>query len=420
MTWRHPFRFWLSLSAQARRDLVWTMIGYVGPLVLSSSASVAIGRLLGATGKGELAGIQLLPMMALGIVSVGLPYSASYFIAKDPDKTGEITGTTLAFGLLLALVGTIVVAVSQPFFLRQFDRSTRISGVIYSLFIPLGILTGVPLSALLSNQRYKAWNLLRLMPQVTFVGVVCITLVIGIRSAGFITSAYVLVLGTIGVFLVRTTYQKEVDAALSVNWTLVPKLLRYGGLVILTTAPGMLQADQTVIAMSLSPAELGRYSVGVTWAGLASLPTQVVSAQLWPRLPGASPDRARHLLRVGVTGGIVLSALMGFLLAVSVWIIPLVFGRDFAGAAKPFQVLAAAGAFNAASQLFADYLRGLGRPGIPAISQWVAVSISVIGLVSISHHPSLLMIATVTLVASAVGFAVDAVGLTFVTRYRLD
>jgi len=395
------------------------MVGYGGPLVLSSGAGVAVGRLLGASGKGELAAIQLLPTMILGLVSLGLPYSASYFIAKDRSKTGEVLGTTLALALSLSVVGMIGVAVAQPFFLHQFDGRTRAAGVVYSLFIPLGIVTGVPLGAFLSNQKYRAWNLLRLMPQMTYVAVVCLMLVIGIRSAGILTTAYLFALGTVGTFIMKTVYKREIGARLTVNWASAPLLVRYGAIVMLTAAPGMLQPDQAVIAMSLSAADLGRYSVGVTWGGLACLPTQVVSAQLWPRLPGATADRARYLLRVGVIGGVILCGIAGLLLAKGVWIVPLVFGRDFSGADKPFQVLAAAGALNAASQLLADYLRGLGHPGIPAISQWVAVLVSVVGLSRVAQHPSLLMIALVTLTASFVALAVDAIGLSYIVRKRL-
>src|SRR5258708_4961549 len=103
-----------QLSAHARGDLAWTGVGYVLPIFLAMGSSVAVARVLGAEGRGALAGIQMLPTVIWGFASLGLPHALTYFIAKDRARTGEFVGTALAVCLPACFLAAVLVAPSQP------------------------------------------------------------------------------------------------------------------------------------------------------------------------------------------------------------------------------------------------------------------------------------------------------------------
>ncbi|MEM2001615.1 MAG: oligosaccharide flippase family protein, partial [Candidatus Methanomethylicaceae archaeon] len=76
-------------------------------LVLGISVSVIIARVLGPEGKGIYTVATLFSYLIVTFGSLGLPSSATFYVAKQSYVRQEILGSTVLTGLLTGALGMI-------------------------------------------------------------------------------------------------------------------------------------------------------------------------------------------------------------------------------------------------------------------------------------------------------------------------
>ena len=119
------------------------------------------------------------------------------------------------------------------------------------------------------------------------------------------------------------------------------------------------------------------------------MPVPLVSAignVAFPRLAAqrSVTPGSRRLQLAAVTASSVVAAVILLPIAASApWLIPAVFGPAYRGAVPLLWLLTPGGIFLACGQVCGDLLRGIGRPGLVAVSQGLAAVFTVILLVTL-------------------------------------
>jgi O-antigen/teichoic acid export membrane protein len=186
-------------------------------------------------------------------------------------------------------------------------------------------------------------------------------------------------------------------------------MLRFGlkGLLGWSSPVEAFRLDQAVVGLFLSPAALGLYVVGLSFANLPRFIAQSVGVIAYPRIAARRGAEAwRELwqffwLATGSAAAIVLA-----LELVIGWLVPVFFGDEFSGAVPLTRILLVAALFLSARRVLADGAQGLGRPGlgtIAEVSSWIFL-LPALGIFTPLWHAR--GVAVALAVSAALSFAV--------------
>ena len=368
---------------KAIRDLTFTLGSFAFGAALGLISSTLSARLLGPSGRGELAAIQLIPGFLAILAGIGGPQSIMFYAARTPKNAGRILGSGLAMSLAVCVPLCLIGLALQTWELGSYSQPVRIAGYLFIAYLPLNIINGFPWSTLMAACHMRAWNLLRLQPQAMYCLIIVGVWLTGLRDSGFITNAYLLAIAVVCIPTTWLVHRMLIPGRLDCDRKEMERLLPYGFLAMLNYFPGALnqRLDQVLIAVALTLRELGYYAVAVSWAGIIHIAINAVSANFLPRVSarvGAeATDYLMFALRwttlIAVTGCLTLGLITPTL-------IPAIFGNDFAMSVQPAQILLFAGIFMSMNTILGDGFRGLGRPAIPLCAESAGLICTAIGL----------------------------------------
>ncbi len=358
---------WRRARATSRfgSDVLLTAVTNVLLGMLGLLTGVLAARLLGPTGRGELAAIQMWPSVIATIAMLGLPEALVYFCARDPDRAGRYLGSAVT----LALVSSVPFA-AVGFFLMPTLLSAQSAEVVtasqwYLLLVPLFALVGLPYHPLRGQQDFVRWNLLRLLPNVGWAAVLVLAWAMGMAKPRWLAGAYlvmlaVLFLPVVGVVRGRVPgpYRPQVK-----DWR---PLLQFGLPSSAGSLPQMLnyRLDQIAMAAFLPASTLGLYVVAVAWGNISAPLLSAIGSVVFPRV---ADERGRleqaEILGQALRVTVLVSFVVGTcLLLVTPWILPWLFGAKFRESVGAALILVIAGTVWSVNHVTEEGLRGLGRP----------------------------------------------------------
>lgn len=321
-------------------------------------------RLLGPAGRGELAAMQNVFWLVALLAMLGLPEAAIYFTACRSEEASRVLATGICLALLTTPVFFVVmypvvplVLAAQPLFVRQAARW-------FLLAIPLYAAVAVGINTVRGTNRLLYWNLLRLLQSTVWVLFLAGAWIWGVHNPVSVALGYLVVLG----FLVIPTLWMAARLAQSSalpSKSLMKPMLAYGIPLAGAGIPQTLnlRLDQILIGAFLPPYQLGLYVVAVAWSSAVFLTPNAIGNVLFPKIASnLTPlaERARMLAQ-GVRLGILTSGVVAvFLLGLTPYAIPLLFGRAFASAVPVGFVLILAAMLCGLNIIFEETLRGLG------------------------------------------------------------
>src|SRR4030095_10958778 len=97
--------------------IAWTFLTRLLMIVNSVAAGIIVARLLGVTGVGELAVINVSVATLVQLGSFGLPSANTFFIAQDSSRLRTAAINSLIFALILGsllAVGLVLAARLRP------------------------------------------------------------------------------------------------------------------------------------------------------------------------------------------------------------------------------------------------------------------------------------------------------------------
>jgi O-antigen/teichoic acid export membrane protein len=378
---RFPAAFLQAPSFSAR--VVQTSGANVLLALLGLVTGSLAARLLGPAGRGELAAIQMWPLLLAAVASLGLPQALTYFAARSPDTAGRCFASAVLLGLLASVPFMLLGYVILPLVLTGQAPDIVAASRWYLLLLPVQIIVSMPLHLLRGRSDFTAWNLLRIVPGLGWLGVLACGWLLGRDDPRFFAFTYLTVLATL-VVLTTSVARVRVAGAFRPDPQQWRPMLGYGVPTVLTHVPQLLnlRLDQVLMAALLPAQTLGFYVVAVTWSSAVGHLPNALAVVLLPRTASQPDSTQQRAVFAQGSRLAVLSALsVASIVAMATpWALPLLFGEQFLASIPVALVLVAAAAIAAVNGVLEEGLRGLGHPGTAFMAELVGLVATVGGL----------------------------------------
>lgn len=389
-----------------------TAVTNYGLLLLGVATSVIAARLLGPTGRGELAAIQLWPLQLSNIALLGLPEALVYFSSRWERELGGAMTTAVALGLAAAGVLALAAYVAMPVLLASQAPWVVAASRVYLLMTVLLVGT-LPYHILRGRSMFLSWNIFRAMPPLAWLAVLAFSLVLAVRDPVFLTRANLVVTAVLIIPFVLIA-RRAAPPPYRPQRKHVRPLLAFGLPNVLAVLPQTLnlRLDQILLAAFVGADKLGLYVTAVAWSAAITPAVAAIAHVNFPRIADVSnSDRVGVLAR-----GVRLSVLVGcstgaMLFCITPYALPLIFGDSFRDATPVALLLIIASAIAGCNYVLQDSLRGLGRPGLVFRSEIVGLLVTGAGLAILLRPLSLIGAA----LASILGYSTVFVVLVRVT-----
>lgn len=355
-------------------DLVSNFTATAAMSMCGMLTGVLVARLLGPTGRGELAAAIIWPTFIMNMVSLGMPQATIFFSGKFREDPGRVMGSVLPIGVIQGVLGFMIGWLLIPGILSEQGASVIEMSRWYLLIVLVGIGISYSIFVLQGSARFLAWNIGRIIGPVCYLAVIATYWLLDIHEAMAVMWAMIatsLLPPVVGVMwlLKRETVRFTSD--------LIRPLLDYGGRSWLASIPVMMNArlDQLVMSAFIAPTELGYYAIAVVWAGITLPVSSAIANTAFAHLAGACTDRDSHpttirAFRYGLFANLIAASALGISTPL---LLPVVFGSQFIPSVVPAIVLVAASVASGMNYVVSDSLRGLNRPLGPAIAEGVGL-----------------------------------------------
>ncbi len=371
-------------------NIAWTTGRHLAGLLLGLGLAVLLARVLGPGGNGRYAVAVLLPSLLGMLLSLGIGPANVYFVGRGEVELSRALRVTLRSWLTISagglLAGSLVVVLRAEAWLPGVPRSV--------LWIALGAFPPFLLHTLLSSliqarQRFDWFNrVLLLPPAVTVVAAVVgvwwldggVPAAVAAFTVGYAAGA----LEAYRLVAAESRGDSTQGAAAARPGTLdyLRQCLGYGWKAHASNILAFVnyRIDILLVNLLLTPAATGIYVVAVQIAERMWILSQGVSAVLLPRLAelGGDEEKRRLITPLVARWVIALSLMGGLVLAVvAPWLLPAIFGRDFASALVPLLILIPGIVAGSFSKVLANDFAARGRPELNLYTSGLVVGVNV-------------------------------------------
>jgi O-antigen/teichoic acid export membrane protein len=359
--------------------LVNSVVTGLGGQIAVLVSGVIAARLLGPEDRGNLALFVLIPLALSQLGNLGLPLALTYEFSRN-EATGRGAVKNLARPALVLTATLVAVHILAVIALAaNREMGVQIAAAITLLIIPADTAQLYGLAILQGRRDFTAFNVLRLLPAVTYSGLALGVFLVGAANlplfALLFTGSYALVGAITLVTALGRSRPRDVAEAPRLR-----ALLTFGmrGLFGSVSPLETLRLDQAMVGLFVSPAALGLYVVGVAFTNLPRFIAQSIGVVAFPHVT-AQPDavRARRSMwRLLLVSVVVVAAVIAPLEILAGWVVPTFFGKAFAAAVPIMQILLVSSLFLSARRVLADTSRGTGQPGLGTVAEivaWVAL-----------------------------------------------
>lgn len=333
----------ISFSRFLSRSATQTLAASVGIHAANLMTGILIARVLQATGRGELAAIQLWAAIVAAISLLGLDQASIYFVSRAaPAARRPIILRVLLLSLCLAgLVSLLTLLTSESVpGIKELPASMR---TVVAAYVPLNNIAVILVAALLGVGATRYWNFARASVHYFILACIAVVFAFGWRTA---TSAALAILaGNLCLIIAAALLLKKGLRNGAAGRECVPALrplLSYGARVQGTALFRLVaeRADQLAVALLLGTRALGLYVVALTLLRATTGMIASLEQLAFRRLIDAKTERSR-----GLVASLLVTLLCGSLLSGALWIvspivIPIAFGTEFIEAVEGAQILA--------------------------------------------------------------------------------
>lgn len=355
----------------------------VAQLALLVSGPLVV-RLLGVSGRGELALVWSVVLGTSQLAMLGLPTAVTWFAASrgiDPARIiAELRrGYLLQVAVTALAVGAAVALLSGGGWLRMV---VAVVGVVALMLAVLG------LSALQGAGRFGAFAILQALPAVLYAVAVTI---LWARGTGSVTA--LLALSLAGWAVVAAVSLTLRTAGSGVDLPTVDEARSYGRRAMIAgLAPiDTLGLEQVLLGLVTSHYVLGLFVVGWAFETGPVMVLAALAAFVGPRVSALGtgrPEFVRRWLLIALGLGVAVCLAIQLVLApVLVW----AFGAEAEPAVDLARVLTVAGVILGLRRITAACLVGLGHATEATVAELVGLATMVLGMLmmTLAYHPIL-------------------------------
>lgn len=360
-----------------------TMLANLLLAVLGLASAGLAGRLLGTTGRGELAAIQVVGAFVLLVCLFGLPDAALYGVSREPRRAGHISGTAAA---LVAALSVVVVLIASPLahrFLAGYGPEVQRAGVVYLLSCPVLALVLLGQQILRGRQQFAWWNVLRVAVAGVWLAVLVGVAMVDGGHVGRIAFWYVLALLALLPLVVWVVHH-HVPGPYQPRRADARSLLAFGLPSFGAALPQLLnlRLDQLMLTSMVKASDLGLYAAAVGWSWAVNPVLMAIAPIIFPKVASAatSQEQAELLSRASRLGVAAASIVAIGVAALTPLGIRLLYGPSFGPSTGPAVVLVLAGAVFGYGYILEEGTRGLGRPKAVLVAELAALAVTVVVL----------------------------------------
>jgi len=349
-----------------------TVLTNVAAMAMNVCASVICARMLGPRGRGAFSAIQMWPILAAGLGTLGLPRAATYYMGKNRYSGADIVTTGTLALIASAALSALILYVSMPLLTASQPGSVAMYARWCIALLPMLYLGSLPHYVLQGLNRLHTWNLVRLQQPVLWLAMHVTGYALRRTDLAFYVWGYIIVtslhnLTWLLVFVARFRVIGKLQAGIA------RRLFRYGMPLTLGSMPQFLnlRLDQVLMAALVPPRVLGLYVTAVAWSGLV-MPVLNGSSQVLFPLIMALKDTSRQYELLGRSfrlSTLAAAACAGALILCTPFAIPFVYGKAFADASLPACILTLGTVFLSLNNVLSEGFRALGMPKYPMYAE---------------------------------------------------
>jgi O-antigen/teichoic acid export membrane protein len=335
---------------------------------LSVVSGVLAARLLGPTGRGELAVILSLPVLLVQIGELEMPRSLAYETSRVGNTPRPLIATSFWVGLCLGCLQALVLVVALPLYLPADKLHLLSASRWFVLYLPAMLVADTLMGSDQGKGRFGRFSFFLVLPTALYVTAVLASWVGGVASPSIFAAGYIA--ATLITFAVRICMDWGAISGAMPEWEIAWRLLRRGVSYYLPAVAGLaLARGDMLLLVRLVPSDaVGLYAVAQAIAigqfGVVNpfiyVSFSAVAGQTDPRQALETLARHFRLAQLAVVA-------VGLLtVAATSFVIRLMFGAQFSGAVVPAWLLTGAAALWGMEQVMEYGLRAVGRtrPGI--------------------------------------------------------
>lgn len=354
--------------AEKVADPMRQLINFIGQNVVLAIFSLLIGvmlaRGLGPVGRGELALFQTCALFVTNILPWGTHVSLSRLIAKNSDQGRFLYAVAYKIALVVGIVGLIIYSFSA--FLLNNITSIDISStviIISSIIIPFSIVNAFQVQMELGRGNQLNFGIIRLSVVFMqffviiywyFFGKLDVLNVLLLFALSSLTS------GIIGFFLIKRTLETS-ERVLEINMGFLFQTSQKFGVTILVSSL-LLHIDKVSVAFLFPTYDVGLYVVAAALAQTIHIIGEGFSQLMFARV-------AQHA-DIGVDQWASIAKRIRLTVVCYFWIcilmictlpfvLPIIFGYEYQGAAALLLVLVPAAAFQSLCRSFEEMIKAL-------------------------------------------------------------
>jgi O-antigen/teichoic acid export membrane protein len=329
------------MTSSLRRDIVSVVKLQILVTAVGLITQIFLARYLGPQQKGVLDLFLLIPTVLVSVIDLGLLSANTYLAGKKIVPTEILHSHSILWSLLASFILLIAA-----FAFRESLQSLLGNSLGRFLILAIALAGPTLYFSLWSSLMYGVdrvrsvytFNAITSILALVFYGVVAYTFGLNI-SAFLYATATVVILKAVAALSI---FRFDVPIRLSVDLSAVKTSLGYGvaiylGLIVNTLH---LRLDQFFVNSLKGPADLANYALAVRMAEMLwLLDYAIINASIF-RITSSSAEEATHITQrmARLVGSLVFVA--SFIIALAApFLIPLVFGIDFAPAAIPLMLL---------------------------------------------------------------------------------
>jgi O-antigen/teichoic acid export membrane protein len=330
-----------------------------------------------------------------------------YCIRRQPERSSELFTVAMLVTTVMSLVSIGVGVVFIPHWLHAYSDAVILQAQFMMLFAPQVALTLI-LTAMLETQGdFKLANSTRVISMVLTLASLLVMAFAHVLTPSLTTLTYFVppmftsawVAWKLRAFFARRFFDPRPGLKFLGSYG-----LRSYGVDVLATLSQ--QIDQVLVIGLLSASAMGVYAIALSASRVLQLLHQAVVTVVFPNASGLEQDRIVVVVARAARVSTVIAAVCSAALAAALPIlIPLFYGRAFAGAVAVAQVLTLEALIGGLVYVLAQTFMASNRPGLVTGFQGLGVCVAVPCMLLLMPHFGLLGAAISLLISTCARLA---------------
>jgi O-antigen/teichoic acid export membrane protein len=360
-----------------------TAVGLVTDILvfgLGILVSIVLTRSLGAEQRGIYALLVTTNFVLTNIAGLSMGIACSTFLARGRYRTSEVNTIAIVLALALGAIALVGTTLAFSFLQRSVFREIPYAYLLVALLLtPISIYQSYWNSMMVGLNRLLLLNKLNLV--VNMASATMMILVVGVFQAGIPGFLAVWALSSMAGALSALVLAARIERlAWPPNRVALRDMLSFGlrshGASIAYHL--FLRLDIYAVNAIVGTRGVGVYSLSTSLAEKLWVPLNAIHASSVPKI--AQLPRAESALLTAKVTRTALLLMLGMaipLAIVSPWLIPLLYGPEFATSVAPLVVLLVGTLGYAAMLVMNSYILGqMQRPGLLSIIAWLELAVS--------------------------------------------